>query len=220
MRQRRQNATKVVAPDKWPDDQRGTAEMRKSIILRALTQHQLGYPFGGHVSGSKGQGADTHRGALRSAVCRKNVLGLTGVLTVVLTVIQIAAMPAGPEMGRHALSRGSVWDSVYTVAQAGRGESTFRASCANCHGDSLMGINDAPPLKGPDFMKNWDGNTLTKLFNRINNDMPSDNPGSLSKPQVADVEAFILKANAFPAGSKELFPAAESLLTIKIQAKP
>ncbi len=172
------------------------------------------------MSGSKGQGADTDRGALRSAVCRKNVLGLTGALTAVLTVIQIAAMPAGRDVGRHALSQGSVWDSVYTIAQAGRGESTFRATCSNCHGDSLMGINDAPPLKGPDFMKNWEGNTLTKLFNRINNDMPSDNPGSLSKPQVADVEAFILKANAFPAGTKELYPAPESLLTIKIQSKP
>ncbi|HEV8411249.1 MAG TPA: c-type cytochrome [Gemmatimonadaceae bacterium] len=136
-----------------------------------------------------------------------------------LTVMQIAAAPAGTAP-RHPLTSGSVWDSVFTLVQAGRGESTFRASCSNCHGDSLMGINDAPALRGPDFMKNWDGNTLSKLFNRINNDMPSDNPGSLTKQQVADVEAYLLKWNAFPPGSRELPAASESLTTIKILKAP
>jgi len=159
------------------------------------------------VNGTTGRLAIRYRGDSRSATCRKVVIGVTGVLTAVLTVIQVAAMPAGAAPVRHPLAPGSVWDSVYTLAQAGRGESTYRATCANCHGDSLAGINDAAPLVGPMFMKNWEGNTLTKLFNRISNDMPSDNPGSLSKPQVADVEAFLLKSNAFPAGATELYPA-------------
>ena len=145
--------------------------------------------------------------------------GAAAALITVLTVAQIAAAPSA-SAARHPLVAGSVWDSVFTLVQAGRGESTFRATCSNCHGDSLMGINDAPPLRGPDFMKNWDGNTLSKLFNRINNDMPSDNPGSLSKQQVADVEAYLLKWNAFPPGSKELPAATESLTTIKILKAP
>jgi quinoprotein glucose dehydrogenase len=92
--------------------------------------------------------------------------------------------------------------------------------CANCHGDSLAGINDAPPLKGPNFMKNWDGNSLAKLFNRINNDMPSDNPGSLTKPQVAELEAFLLMANGFPAGQKDLASEPDALVGTKILSKP
>jgi mono/diheme cytochrome c family protein len=155
----------------------------------------------------------------RSRPARRVIIGAAAALITALTVAQIAAGPAGAAP-RHALVAGSVWDSVFTLAQAGRGESTYRTVCSNCHGDSLAGINDAPQLRGPDFMKNWDGNTLSKLFNRISNDMPSDNPGSLSKQQVADVESFLLKANSFPAGSKELPAATESLTTIKLLAKP
>jgi mono/diheme cytochrome c family protein len=157
--------------------------------------------------------------SFRSTRARRLIVGAAAAVISVLTAAQIAATPAG-SAPRHPLTAGSVWDSVYTLVQAGRGESTFRASCSNCHGDSLAGINDAPALKGPDFMKNWDGNTLSKLFNRISNDMPSDNPGSLTKQQVVDVESFLLKANAFPAGSKELPPATESLTTIKILKAP
>ncbi len=153
-------------------------------------------------------------------MCRKRVIGVTAAFAALLTAMQVAAKPAGPAPARHLLAPGSVWDSVYTLVQAGRGESTFRATCASCHGDSLAGINDAPPLAGPDFLKNWDGNTLGKLFNRINNDMPSDNPGSLTKPQVVDLVAFLLKYNAFPAGRAELSVVPESLVQIKFGPKP
>jgi mono/diheme cytochrome c family protein len=173
---------------------------------------------GGSMTGKSGNRAESSR-IFRSRTERRVIVGVAAAIVSVLTVAQIAAAPAGTAP-RHPLTAGSVWDSVFTLVQAGRGESTFRASCSNCHGDSLMGINDAPALRGPDFMKNWDGNTLSKLFNRINNDMPSDNPGSLTKQQVADVEAYLLKWNAFPPGSKELPAASESLTTIKILKAP
>jgi quinoprotein glucose dehydrogenase len=172
------------------------------------------------VSGTSGAQLRRYRGDTRSATCRKRVVGLTAALAALLTVMQVAAMPTGLVPARHLLAPGSVWDSVYTLVQAGRGESTFRATCASCHGDSLAGINDAPPLTGPDFLKNWDGNTLGKMFSRISNDMPSDNPGSLTKPQVADLVAFVLKYNAFPAGRVELPAVPESLAQIKFAPKP
>lgn len=129
-------------------------------------------------------------------------------------------MPPGPASARHPLSPGSVWDSVYTLAQAGRGESTYRASCSSCHGDSLAGINDAPALTGPDFHKDFDGSALSSLFNRVANDMPSDNPGSLTKPQVAELVAFVLKYNAYPAGTIDLSSEPDSLAQIKFLPKP
>ena len=160
------------------------------------------------------------KGVIRSARCRKAVLASSIALTSALTILQIAAAPPRSDSPRFLLAQGSVWDSVYTLAQAGRGESTFRASCASCHGDSLAGINDAPALTGVNFHKTWDGNALSSLFNRIKNDMPSDNPGTLEKPQVAELVAYVLKFNKYPAGKTDLPAAAESLSQIRLTAKP
>lgn len=167
-----------------------------------------------------GQLARRYRGDARSATCRRRVIGVTGALTALLTAMQVAATSGAAAPLRRPLGPGSVWDSVFTHAQAGRGESTFRATCASCHGDSLAGINDAPPLTGPVFHKTWDGNALSSLFNRISNDMPSDNPGTLTNPQVGELVAFVLKYNGYPAGKVELPSAAESLMQIKILPKP
>ena len=170
--------------------------------------------------GKLGETSRRYRDDARSATSRGLVIGATGVLTALLTVIQIAAMPAGPTPVRHPLAQGSVWDSVYSTAQAGRGEATFRKTCAACHGDSLKGIDDAPPLTGTEFHKSWDGNSLSAIFTKINNDMPSDNPGTLTKPQVAEVVAFILQYNGYPAGAADLAGTADSLGGIKFLPKP
>src|SRR5439155_20315734 len=72
-------------------------------------------------------------------------------------------------VGRHAA--GSVWDSVFTSAQATRGESSYAATCANCHGTALQGgvtdLGDSPALVGPPFLASWDGQTLGDLYDRI-----------------------------------------------------
>jgi len=172
------------------------------------------------VIGKLGELSRRYRDDARSATCRRLVIGGTGALTALLTVIQIAAMPAGAAAGRHPLAQGSVWDSVYSAAQAGRGEATFRKTCASCHGDSLKGIDDAPPLTGTEFHKSWDGNSLSAIFTKINNDMPSDNPGTLSKVQVAEVVAFVLQYNGYPAGGSDLAASADSLGGIKFLPKP
>src|ERR1700745_2061023 len=120
------------------------------------------------------------------------------------------------EMGRHVgfliflaawagsaqAQTASVWDGVYTDAQAARGEAGFGAHCANCHGANLGGTGEAPALAGPQFLSDFDGLTLGDLFDRIRTTMPQDNPGSLMRDQYADILAFILKANALPSGAK------------------
>ena len=50
--------------------------------------------------------------------------------------------------------------------------------------------------------------------------MPSDNPGSLTKPQVTDLVAYVLKFGGYPAGKNELPAAAESLSQIRFVPKP
>jgi mono/diheme cytochrome c family protein len=97
----------------------------------------------------------------------------------------------------------SARDGVYTAAQATRGQALYKAQCAFCHGETLGG-DIAPPLAGQSFLGIWGGMTAADLFDKIHNTMPADAPGTLLLPQVADLVAFVLQANKFPAGRSEL----------------
>ena len=60
----------------------------------------------------------------------------------------------------------SVWDGVYTEAQAKRGAAGYAEQCASCHGDQLTGGEMAPPLAGGEFLSNWNGLSAGELFER------------------------------------------------------
>lgn len=112
----------------------------------------------------------------------------------------------------------SVWDGVYTEEQAKRGEPVYHKECAPCHGDSLAGGESAPPLSGGGFLANWNGLTLGDLFDRIRKTMPQNTPGKLTKQQNADVLAYALSVNKFPAGKAELSKQTEFLKEIRFEA--
>ena len=113
----------------------------------------------------------------------------------------------------------SVWDGVYTADQSKRGGAVYAKECASCHGAELTGGESAPPLTGGAFLSNWNGLTVGDLFERIRQSMPLDDPGRLSRQQDADVLAFILNANEYPAGKAELDKQTEVLKLIKIEPK-
>src|SRR5213082_3828750 len=113
----------------------------------------------------------------------------------------------------------SVWDGVYTEEQAKRGESVYRKECAACHGDMLTGGESAPPLTGGAFLANWNGLTMGDLFDRIRKTMPQSAPGRLSRQQDADILAFMLSVNKFPAGKTELYRQSEMLKEIRFEAE-
>lgn len=112
----------------------------------------------------------------------------------------------------------SVWDGVYTEEQAQRGEPLYRANCASCHGDTLKGAGETPPLSGGPFIGNWNGLTLGDLFERIRRTMPQDKPGRMSRQYKADILAYVLKVNKFPAGKTELEHQTEFLREIRFEA--
>jgi len=115
----------------------------------------------------------------------------------------------------------SVWDGVYTEDQAKRGETIYRKECAACHGAMLTGGESAPPLTGGPFLANWNGLTMGDLFDRIRKTMPQTNPGRLTRQQDADILAFMLSVNKFPAGKTELYRQSEMLKEIRFEsAKP
>lgn len=111
----------------------------------------------------------------------------------------------------------SVWDGVYTTAQAARGEAAYRTSCASCHGMKLEGKGDTPPLTGRDFTWDWDFTGVDNLFEEILFAMPIDRESQLSARRKADILAYILKSNGFPAGTRELSADPEELRVVLFQ---
>ena len=111
---------------------------------------------------------------------------------------------AGSLSARERVLAKTVWDSVYSIAQAARGESAYAKGCARCHGAALTGGDQSPPLTGSAFLGNWNGQSLVDLQQRIKTTMPSDSIGIYDAKFVTDVVAFMLKANGFPAGVIDL----------------
>jgi mono/diheme cytochrome c family protein len=142
------------------------------------------------------------------------------------TIIGLAALFAalGLVLGAAAVAQTAarnVWDGVYTADQAAQGKAVFADKCTTCHGADLTGGEMAPPLVGAIFMGDWVGQSADDLFTRIHTTMPANDPGSLSNAQAAQVLAYILSMNQFPAGSTALPSDDASLAPIAItQDKP
>ena len=104
---------------------------------------------------------------------------------------------AAPAQGR------TVWNGVYTDAQATRGNQTFSQTCSNCHTLAATGNR---PLTGDKFWEGWTQKSVGDLLTFVRTNMPNGNGGSLSATTYNDVVALILRSNGFPAGATELAP--------------
>jgi mono/diheme cytochrome c family protein len=121
--------------------------------------------------------------------------------------------------GLRAQPPRTIWDGVYTEAQAKRGEAVYFNICVRCHGPALMGGNDgAGPLIGPTFNGNWNGVPLGQMVDRMRATMPQDKPNTLTRQQTADVLTYILSVNKVPAGKTELPRQVDILNTITFKA--
>ena len=136
-------------------------------------------------------------------------------LLIALAVAPAIAFASGRATARHAAK--TVWDSVYTATQAGRGETAYAKTCARCHGASLGGGDESPALTGGNFLGNWNGLPLSELQTRIKTTMPSDSVGVYDIKLVTDVMAYLLKSNGFPAGQTELPVQTDSLKDIMVK---
>ena len=105
----------------------------------------------------------------------------------------------------------SVKAGVYTAAQADRGLALYRTKCASCHAPNRF-TDDL-------FYTSFAGKPLWEMFDVISDSMPEDNPGSLKKEEYADVIAYLLKLNNFPAGQSDL-PADRDVLSAIVMEKP
>jgi mono/diheme cytochrome c family protein len=97
-------------------------------------------------------------------------------------------------------SEPTVCEGVYSAAQAQKGQETYVAQCAQCHGANFRGGFGVASLVGPTFAALWGDKTLWSLFDKMVTTMPLDKPGALSDEGYVEILARILQMNNFPAG--------------------
>lgn len=110
----------------------------------------------------------------------------------------------------------SVWDGVYSEAQALRGVQVFEKSCQSCHAADMSGGPVAAGLFGLGFQYLWKDKSLADIYSAMRSKMPPGSPASLPDQTYADLLAAILQRNQFPAGASEMTPDLESLQAIRI----
>jgi mono/diheme cytochrome c family protein len=89
--------------------------------------------------------------------------------------------------------------------QVADGGELYGMHCAHCHGDAGQGTDDGPqvvgagalPLEPPEerMVREAEFRTALDVFTFASENMPGDDPGSLSDQQIVDVLAFALFAN-------------------------
>jgi mono/diheme cytochrome c family protein len=137
-------------------------------------------------------------------------------------MVVIAAAVVGVGMAQGAKPR-TVWDGVYTQAQAERGRAEYDVWCASCHqsdlsGGVLVGDDEAPSLRSME--KLLERRDLDNVFTFIKSGMPKEEPGSLKDETYADILTYLLQENGFPAGAAELEADPAALKAITIVRKP
>ncbi|HXH24398.1 MAG TPA: cytochrome c [Vicinamibacterales bacterium] len=146
---------------------------------------------------------------LRSASAPPHRRTHAPLLLLTLTLTTLAAAQSGR----------TVWDGVYTEAQASRGEALYRKVCAHCHQPDLLGEGPAVALVGQAFATRWNGQTVDDLFQTIKRSMPQEAPDSLGPQGYADIVSYILQANGMPGGPAELPVETPALQQIQIVAR-
>jgi mono/diheme cytochrome c family protein len=142
-------------------------------------------------------------------------------------IMSVSGMPPGNDelkvdlraMEGVKIAKKTVWDGVFTTAQAERGKENYLSGrCGGCHKLDLTG-DRGPALKGEDFIAHWENGSVNTLFDKIRETMPQNSPNDVTEDAKADIVAYLLQSNGFPTGKTELRADAESLGIIDIVRK-
>jgi ankyrin repeat protein len=125
---------------------------------------------------------------------------------------------ASAAQGAPAATR-TIWDGVFTQAQAERGRDQYRKSCASCHKADLLGESAAPALAGAEFSQRWVGQTVDDLVTTIRRSMPQEAPDSLGTAAYVDLVSFLLSVNGSPAGASDMPLESAGLKQIQFTAR-
>ena len=129
----------------------------------------------------------------------------------ILMTVAMAALTIGVVTAASQAPTKSTNDGVYTKVQGERGQKVFSEKCTACHEPSRF--------SGEAFHESWDNKALKELWDVASGTMPEDNPGSLKQQEYADILAYFLSLNEYPAGDAELQGNASAMAAIKIEKK-
>ena len=136
----------------------------------------------------------------------------------VVVLAGCASTPEGAPAGAAApppdapVAEVSVANTFYTTQQASRGSGLFRDNCLSCHASS--------EFAGSSFERRWRNRSVGDIYEFILYSMPDDNPGGLPAQTYADIVAYMLEMNDFPAGESELPTSMDALMQMKIWEDP
>jgi S-disulfanyl-L-cysteine oxidoreductase SoxD len=117
----------------------------------------------------------------------------TGIFWLAALLLVVAAIPA---QAQSAAAATTIWDGVYTNAQADRGQRAVQQNCGSCHSPTEW--------SGNMFIAAWAGRSVADLQANLMMTMPFDAPGKLTPEQYTDIVAYMLKLNDVPTGEAEL----------------
>ena len=143
---------------------------------------------------------------------------------IVLALLLVAFLSFGPAkiltstQGFAESTNTSQPGGIYTAAQAHRGQAVYDKRCAACHGLQLEG-GSSTPLAGSRFMAKWGSGdkTVDDFYYITRTQMPYGQGGTLTRQQYIDVVAYVLKANGYRPGERELAANPARLKQIKIE---
>ena len=148
-----------------------------------------------------------------------------GLLACFIPVLILAAAVGASASAQAATA--TIWDGVYSDAQARRGEQVFKTECSYCHKEDLSGgffddgLGRAPALAGKrafdsSFMDRWGGQTLGDMVATIAATMPQKRPATLTLENYIDVATYLLSKNDVPHGASDLSSDVDTLGRIAI----
>jgi mono/diheme cytochrome c family protein len=197
---RSDGGARLVAYDKANGDELGSVDLPRGAIGTPMTYMLDGKQYIALTVG----GSPPELIALALPEVSRQALATSSVLP-----FEASRREASRTGDSPALAPRSVWSGVYSQAQAARGEQAFVRNCIACHSDKLgemAGHGPAPAVIGPDFRVRWTGASIADLYDTIMQTMPAGASNSLSPGEYADLTAFLLRINEYPAGTAEINP--------------
>jgi mono/diheme cytochrome c family protein len=147
--------------------------------------------------------------------CSRSTVSRTGARSVAIGALMAVWLAAVAAISAQETKR-TIWDGVFTEAQATRGQQSYRQSCMACHKEDLLGDGSAPALAGAAFSQRWVGSTVDDMVQIIRSSMPQDAPDSLGMPAYVDVVSYLIKVNGGPAGATDLPTESAALKQIQV----
>jgi mono/diheme cytochrome c family protein len=145
---------------------------------------------------------------IHGEITRRRGHGIQSLCAGIVTALLFPSLSAAA--AALATASGGPLPTLFTDREGAQGRIVFEQHCAVCHGEDLRG-KVGPAVIGPALGSAADHTTVSIMFNVIVAEMPADDPASLTHDDYADVMAYILQRNGYPAGVHSLsFPAAET----------